>query len=65
MDRVRGCTDRDESAVRALKELGSGTDLWGNEWEEWDGLVLFEGEFMFPWIPNCDMTLWKPTMTPR
>ena len=36
MDRVRGCTDRDKSVVRALKELGSGTDLRGNEWEEWD-----------------------------
>jgi len=29
MDRVRGCTNRDESVVRALKELSSGASLWG------------------------------------
>ena len=48
MDRVRGCTDRDKSVVRALKELGSGTDLRGNEWEERDGLVLFRGRVYVP-----------------
>ena len=48
MDQVRGCTDRDKLVVRALKELGSGTDLWGNEWEEWDGLVLFRGRVYIP-----------------
>ena len=48
MDRVHGCTDRDESVVCALKELGSGTDLRGNEWEERDGLVLFRGRVYVP-----------------
>ena len=51
MDRVHGCTDRDELVVRALKELGSGMDLWGNEWEEReerDGLVLFRGRAYVP-----------------
>ena len=29
MNRIHSCTDRDESVVRALKELGSGVNLWG------------------------------------
>ena len=48
MDQVRGCTDQDKSVVHALKELGSGTDLRGNEWEERDGLVLFRGRVYIP-----------------
>ena len=48
MDQVHGCTDQDESVVHALKELGSGTDLRGNEWEEGDGLVLFRGRVYVP-----------------
>ena len=44
MNQVRNCTDRDESVVRALKELGSGANLQGDEWEEHDGLVLFRGK---------------------
>ena len=48
MDRVRGCTDRDESVVRALKELGSGANLRGDEWEERDSLVLFRGKVYVP-----------------
>jgi len=48
MDWVRGCTDRDESVVCALKELGSGANLWGDEWEERDGLVLFRGKVYIP-----------------
>ena len=48
MDRVHGCTNRDKSVVRALKELGSGTDLRGNEWEARDGLVLFRGRVYVP-----------------
>ena len=31
-----------------MKELGSGVDLQGNEWEEWDGLVLFRGKVDIP-----------------
>ena len=34
--------------MRALKELGSGTDLQGNEWEEQDSLVLFRGRVYIP-----------------
>ena len=48
MDQVHGCTDQDELVVCALKELGSGMDLRGNEWEEWDGLVLFRGRVYVP-----------------
>ena len=48
MDRVCGCTDRDESVVCALEELGSGVDLWGNEWEEQDSLVLLRGRVYVP-----------------
>ena len=32
----------------ALKELGSGVDLLGNKWEEWDDLVLFRGKVYVP-----------------
>ena len=48
MDRVCSCSDRDESVVRALKELGSGANLRGDEWEEQDGLVLFRGKVYVP-----------------
>ena len=44
MDWVCGCTDRDESVVHTLKELGLGMNLQGDEWEECDGLVLFRGK---------------------
>ena len=48
MDRVHSCSDRDESVVRTLKELGSGANLWGDEWEEHNGLVLFRGKVYVP-----------------
>ena len=41
MDCVRSCSDRDESVMRALKELGSGANLRGDKWEEHDGIVAF------------------------
>ena len=44
MDRVCGCTDRDESVVHVLKDLGSGANIREDEWEERDGLVLFRGK---------------------
>ena len=44
MDRVRSCTNRDESVMCTLKELGSGVNLQGDEWEEHNGLVLFRGK---------------------
>ena len=37
-----------DSVVCALKELGLGVDLWGNEWEGWDSLVLFRGKVYIP-----------------
>ena len=54
MDHIHGCTDRDESAVHALKELGSGANLWGDKWEECGGLVLFRGKIYVP----LDTQLW-------
>src|SRR6266481_4759449 len=48
LNHVCGCTDRDESVIWALKELGSGANLYGEEWEENDGLVLFRGKVYIP-----------------
>ena len=48
MDRVHSCTDQDKSVVRTLKELSSGANLRGDEWEERDGLVLFRGKVYIP-----------------
>ena len=48
MDWVCGCTDQDESVMRTLKELSSGVNLQGDEWEECDGLVLFRGKVYIP-----------------
>src|SRR6266481_693617 len=45
---VCDCADRDESVVWALKELGSGANLHGEEWEENNGLVLFRGRVYIP-----------------
>ena len=54
MTHVCSCTDRDESVMRALKELSSGVNLRGDEWEERDGLVLFRGMVYIP----LDAQLW-------
>ena len=48
MDWVHGCTNQDELVVHALKELGSGANLQGDEWEEHNGLVLFRGKVYVP-----------------
>jgi len=48
LDRIRDCVNRDESVVRALKELGSEAALHSEEWEECDGLVLFRGRVYVP-----------------
>ena len=48
MDCVRSCSDRDESVVCTLKELSSGANLRGDEWEEHNGLVLFRGKVYVP-----------------
>src|SRR5882672_11094527 len=50
---VRNCADRDDSVVRALKELGTERGLWSNEWQEKDGLVLYRGKIYVP----CDSQL--------
>ena len=34
--------------MRALKELGLGANLRGDEWEEPNGLVLFRGKVYIP-----------------
>ena len=48
MDHIHSCSDRDESVVCTLKELSSGANLRGDEWEECDGLVLFRGKVYVP-----------------
>ena len=48
LDCVHGCANWDESVVHALKELGSGGNLWGDKWEECDGVVLFRGKVYIP-----------------
>ena len=40
--------------MHALKEVGSGANLRGDEWEEHDGLVLFRGKVYVP----LDTQLW-------
>ena len=44
MDHVHSCTNRDESVMCALKGLSLGANLWGDKWEERNGLVLFRGK---------------------
>src|SRR5882672_8426695 len=48
LEHVRDCADRDDSVVRALKELGTKRGLWSNEWQERDGLVLYRGKIYVP-----------------
>src|SRR5882724_3046456 len=45
---VCDCADRDDSVVRALKELGTERGLRSNEWQEKDGLVLYRGKIYVP-----------------
>ena len=40
--------------MRTLNELDSGVNLWGDKWEEHDGLVLFRGKVYVP----LDTQLW-------
>src|SRR6266481_9792971 len=48
LNHVCDCADRDKSIVWALKELGSGANLHGEEWEENNSLVLFRGRVYIP-----------------
>ena len=48
MDHIHSCTDQEESVMCALKELSSGANLQGDEWEKCDGLVLFRGKVYIP-----------------
>src|SRR5882724_5054937 len=50
---IHDCANRDDSVVRALKELGTERGLHGNEWQEKDGLVLYRGKIYVP----CDSQL--------
>ena len=52
MDHVHGCTNQDELVMHALKELSLGVNLWGDEWEECDGLVLFREKVYVPLDPQ-------------
>ena len=54
MDQVHSCTDRDKLVVHTPKELSSGVNLWGDEWEEQNGLILFRGKVYVP----LDAQLW-------
>jgi hypothetical protein len=53
LDRIRGVKDREERVVKAFKELGSskGT-LRGEEWEECNGLVFYNGRVYVPNDPQ-------------
>src|SRR5882724_6508139 len=48
LQQVRDCTDREDSVVRALKELHRGKGLRCEEWREKDGLVLYRGRVYVP-----------------
>src|SRR5882672_7747854 len=48
LERVRDCADRDDSVIRALKELGTERGLQSNEWQEKDILVLYRGKIYVP-----------------
>ena len=45
---VRDCADREDSVVRALKELHRDKGLCHKEWQEKDGLVLYRGRVYVP-----------------
>ena len=64
MDQVCGCTDQDKSVICTLKELGSGTDLWGDKWEEHNGLVLFRGKVDVPLDTQLQHGIVRPTTHP-
>src|SRR5882724_3325663 len=48
LQRVRDCADREDSVIRALKELHGGKGLRCEEWRENDGLVLYRGRVYVP-----------------
>ena len=48
LDHVCGCANGDKSVVHVLKELVSGVNLQGHEWEEHDGIVLFREKVYVP-----------------
>ena len=53
MKRIRECEDRDESVVKAVKELGSATSqLHKEEWTMEDGCILFRGKVYVPQDPK-------------
>ena len=53
MKRIQNCTDRDESVVKAIKELGSSpSHLRSHEWEETENCILFRGRVYVPRDPR-------------
>lgn len=41
LKRIQNCRQQDEAVIKALKELGSASDLHQKEWRQHNGLVLF------------------------
>ena len=48
LEHICQCANRDDSVVRALKELSTERGLHSNEWQEKDGLVLYRGKIYVP-----------------
>ena len=47
---MKECKDRDERVVKAFRELGSSKgNLRGEEWDEADGVVTWNGKVYVPW----------------
>lgn len=59
INRIKECEDRDESVVKALKELGTRHDLHEGEWSEEDGVVLHCGKVYVPLDPQLQHDIVK------
>ena len=53
LERVHNCADREDTVVRALKELNTGKGLCCKKRMAWYSI---EVESMFPWMVNSDTT---------
>jgi len=65
LDHVHGCTDWDESMVRALKELSSEVNLQGMNGKNAMAWSYLGGKSTSPWMGNSNTILLKPTTTPQ
>ena len=54
LEQIQNCINRDKKVVKALKEFGTSRNLWGEEWSEENGLVLYHGKVYIP----LNSTLW-------